>query len=67
MIRGGSWNNNAINCRSANRNNNNPDNRNNNNGFRVVLPPAQPEDRRMLRLTRRPSRPRGAVFRGKER
>lgn len=32
--RGGSWNNNARNCRSANRNNNNPDNRNNNNGFR---------------------------------
>lgn len=33
--RGGSWNNNARNCRSANRNNNNPDNRNNNNGFRI--------------------------------
>jgi len=38
--RGGSWNNNANNCRSANRNNNNPDNRNNNIGFRAVLPPA---------------------------
>ncbi|HOX02952.1 MAG TPA: SUMF1/EgtB/PvdO family nonheme iron enzyme [Candidatus Paceibacterota bacterium] len=37
MIRGGSWNNNPQNCRSANRNNNNPDNRNNNIGFRVVL------------------------------
>jgi len=36
VIRGGSWNNNARNCRSANRNNNNPDNRNNNNGFRLV-------------------------------
>ncbi|MBM4404359.1 MAG: hypothetical protein FJ042_08305 [Candidatus Cloacimonetes bacterium] len=34
-LRGGSWNNNADNCRVANRNNNNPDNRNNNNGFRV--------------------------------
>jgi retron-type reverse transcriptase len=34
--RGGSWNNNARNCRSANRNNNNPNNRNNNNGFRVA-------------------------------
>jgi hypothetical protein len=34
--RGGSWNNNARNCRSANRNNNNPSNRNNNNGFRVA-------------------------------
>ena len=35
--RGGSWNNNAQNCRSANRNNNNPDNRNNNLGFRLAL------------------------------
>ncbi|MBN2374712.1 SUMF1/EgtB/PvdO family nonheme iron enzyme [bacterium] len=34
--RGGSWNNNARNCRSANRNNNNPDNRNNNIGFRLA-------------------------------
>ncbi|MDO4629775.1 MAG: SUMF1/EgtB/PvdO family nonheme iron enzyme [Planctomycetia bacterium] len=33
--RGGSWNNNAKNCRSANRNNNSPENRNNNLGFRV--------------------------------
>jgi formylglycine-generating enzyme required for sulfatase activity len=33
--RGGSWNNNARNCRSANRNNNTPDNRNNNLGFRL--------------------------------
>ena len=36
VLRGGSWNNNPNNCRSANRNNNNPDNRNNNIGFRVV-------------------------------
>jgi len=36
--RGGSWNNNANNCRVANRNNNNPDNANNNIGFRAVLP-----------------------------
>ncbi|WP_164997883.1 SUMF1/EgtB/PvdO family nonheme iron enzyme [Methanolobus psychrotolerans] len=34
--RGGSWNNNARNCRSANRNNNNPDNSNNNIGFRLL-------------------------------
>ncbi|MEA1969485.1 MAG: SUMF1/EgtB/PvdO family nonheme iron enzyme [Thermodesulfobacteriota bacterium] len=34
--RGGSWNNNAQNCRSANRNNNSPDNRNNNIGFRLL-------------------------------
>ncbi len=37
MIRGGNWNNNARNCRSANRNNNNPTNRNNNIGFRVAV------------------------------
>ncbi|MBN1592411.1 MAG: SUMF1/EgtB/PvdO family nonheme iron enzyme [Candidatus Coatesbacteria bacterium] len=35
VIRGGSWNNNAQNCRSANRKRNNPRNRNNNNGFRL--------------------------------
>jgi len=39
--RGGSWNNNARNCRSANRNNNAPGNRNNNLGFRLALVPAQ--------------------------
>jgi len=32
--RGGNWNNNADNVRSANRNNNNPTNTNNNIGFR---------------------------------
>ncbi|MFK8042673.1 SUMF1/EgtB/PvdO family nonheme iron enzyme [Congregibacter sp.] len=36
MLRGGSWNNNPDNCRSANRNRNARDNRNNNVGFRVV-------------------------------
>ncbi|MBN1423935.1 hypothetical protein JXA88_05195 [Candidatus Fermentibacteria bacterium] len=36
MKRGGSWNNNAQNCRSANRNNNSPGNSNNNIGFRLV-------------------------------
>ncbi|NUQ26826.1 MAG: SUMF1/EgtB/PvdO family nonheme iron enzyme [Saprospiraceae bacterium] len=35
--RGGSWINNAQNCRSSNRNNNAPTNRNNNVGFRLVL------------------------------
>ncbi len=41
--RGGSWNNNAQNCRSANRNNNTPSNRNNNIGCRVAstVPPGQ--------------------------
>jgi hypothetical protein len=36
--RGGSWNNNANNCKVANRNNNNPGNSNNNIGFRLVVP-----------------------------
>ncbi|MCK5822919.1 MAG: hypothetical protein KAG95_02885 [Bacteroidales bacterium] len=36
MNRGGSWNNNASNCRVANRNNWNPDNSNNNLGFRLA-------------------------------
>ena len=37
MLRGGSWNNNAINARCSNRNNNDPANRNNNIGFRVAF------------------------------
>ena len=39
VVRGGSWNNNAENCRSAYRNNDTPDNRNNNVGFRLVFVP----------------------------
>jgi formylglycine-generating enzyme required for sulfatase activity len=35
VVRGGSWNNNPENLRSASRNWNNTDNRNNNLGFRV--------------------------------
>jgi hypothetical protein len=35
--RGGSWNNEAANCQSSNRNRNNPANRNHNNGFRLAL------------------------------
>ena len=35
--RGGSWNNNASNCRVANRNNNTPTNSNNNLGLRLAL------------------------------
>ena len=38
--RGGSWNNNARNCRSANRDRNDPGYRNNNLGFRVALAPS---------------------------
>jgi hypothetical protein len=45
VLRGGSWNNNARNCRVTNRNNNSPDNRNNNNGFRLVLVPARRHSR----------------------
>lgn len=37
VLRGGSWNNNATNCRVANRNNNTPTNVNNNNGLRLSL------------------------------
>ena len=37
VIRGGSWNNNPRNARSANRNRNTPENRNNNLGFRLAL------------------------------
>ncbi|WP_425214608.1 SUMF1/EgtB/PvdO family nonheme iron enzyme [Tumidithrix helvetica] len=37
LLRGGSWNNNSFNCRSANRIGNDADNRNNNVGFRVVV------------------------------
>lgn len=36
VVRGGSFNNDAINLRAANRNRNNPNNRNDNIGFRVV-------------------------------
>jgi len=36
VLRGGSWNNNQDNARSADRNRNNPNNRNNNIGFRVL-------------------------------
>jgi len=37
VLRGGSWNNDAANCRTANRNTNEPTNRTNNNGFRLAL------------------------------
>jgi hypothetical protein len=48
VLRGGSWNNNASNCRVANRNNNNPSNSNNNNGFRLVnMPYAEDMDLRI--------------------
>ena len=43
MIRGGGWNNDARNCRSAIRNNNAPDNRNNNLGFRLASSGQRPD------------------------
>ena len=42
-MRGGSWNNDANNCRSANRYNNWPDNRNNNVGFRLSSSRQRPD------------------------
>ena len=42
LLRGGSWNNNPRNCRSAYRNHNEPDNANNNVGFRLVCLPQHP-------------------------
>jgi hypothetical protein len=44
VIRGGSWNNNATNCRAANRNRNTPDNQNNNLGFRLAAAPTEGMD-----------------------
>jgi len=38
LLRGGSWINNASNCRSAYRNYNDPDNRNRDTGFRFAQP-----------------------------
>ncbi|MBP3407031.1 MAG: SUMF1/EgtB/PvdO family nonheme iron enzyme [Kiritimatiellae bacterium] len=46
VLRGGSWNNNARNCRSANRNRNRPGNRNNNIGFRLACSAAPQENPR---------------------
>lgn len=40
MVRGGSWNNNPRNLRSANRNRNTASNANNNQGFCLASPPA---------------------------
>jgi formylglycine-generating enzyme required for sulfatase activity len=42
LLRGGSWNHNPRNCRSAYRNNNHPDNVNDNIGFRVCCLPQHP-------------------------
>ena len=49
--RGGSWNNDAANCRTANRNTNDPTNRTNINGFRVALNSADERLRTIVLLT----------------
>ncbi len=69
--RGGSWNNNARNCRSANRDRNEPGYRNNNLGFRVALAPSsrtrrmpfgeQVDDPVVLRKGDKTNRPHGLV------
>ena len=51
MIRGGSWNGNAANCRSGYRNGNEPANRNRNVGFRVLRPCSSATESRMTRVT----------------
>jgi len=43
VIRGGSWNNDARNCRSAVRNNSLPGNRDDNLGFRLSRPQLRPD------------------------
>ena len=45
VIRGGNFNNNAQNVRSANRNNNSPGNRNNNIGVRLLSTGSSPKRR----------------------
>ena len=45
VIRGGNFNNNAQNVRSANRNNNSPDNRNNDIGVRLLSTGSSPKRR----------------------
>ncbi|HMW17504.1 MAG TPA: SUMF1/EgtB/PvdO family nonheme iron enzyme [Accumulibacter sp.] len=57
VLRGGSWNNNGRNVRSANRNWNEPGNRNDTIGFRLA--PAQ--CRRVRRSSRWPSGPSRSV------
>jgi formylglycine-generating enzyme required for sulfatase activity len=49
--RGGSWDNDAANCRTANRNTNAPTNRTTNNGFRVALNSAGVGECRMAKDT----------------
>ena len=56
VIRGGSWNNDAHNCRSAYRNNNRPDNRNHNLSFRLSSSRQRPDAARP-RMRRQRQRP----------
>ena len=63
MNRGGSWNNTARNCRSANRNRNSPENRNNNLGFRVARSSADKVDALPDGTGRFPASPQAAKTR----
>ncbi|MES9881322.1 MAG: SUMF1/EgtB/PvdO family nonheme iron enzyme [Sedimenticola sp.] len=56
VLRGGSWNNNGRNLRSAYRNRNRPGNRNHTTGFRLARARSAPDG---AFLTRVLSRPRG--------
>ena len=53
VLRGGSWNNNGRNVRSAIRNHNQPDNRNNNIGFRLALAQCALDEAQMTRSSSR--------------
>jgi hypothetical protein len=55
VVRGGSWNNNPQNLRSANRNRNRTDEANNNQGFRIASSPThlpEPDGSRVFRVCR---------------
>ena len=64
--RGGSWNNNARNCRASNRNNNSPGNRNNNLGFRLLSTRRRQRARFMERAREPAPCPGGSSRSGKQ-
>ncbi|WP_204249723.1 SUMF1/EgtB/PvdO family nonheme iron enzyme [Gemmata sp. SH-PL17] len=59
VLRGGSWNNDGRNCRSANRNRTEPDDRNQNIGFRLAAAPTRDRSPRRNRPFTRPRRAAG--------
>jgi hypothetical protein len=62
--RGGSWNNDAGNCRVANRNNNSPGNSNNNLGFRLACSSKQEHDFEQMSVPSPDTGKNGAVLSG---